>query len=153
MNQYNLIELAMVLLFGLLGGMLFYGRRGFLPAQEARQRGVFLAGGILCVVVGLLRVYMPLSLYIYGVQTASLGGGSWICCYGPLWPSLLVALLSVALLVFAMVLCRWTEALLAQAGSRKAYRIYQLMWWLCVAGFGVLFSVETCPILREMFPG
>ena len=31
MNQYNLIELAMVLLFGLLGGMLFYGRRGFLP--------------------------------------------------------------------------------------------------------------------------
>ena len=51
MDQYNLFELGIILLFGLAGGLLISGRRGLLPDREARARGVFLAGGLLCAAV------------------------------------------------------------------------------------------------------
>lgn len=151
MERHKLFELAMLLLFGFAGGLLFYGRRGFLPDREARKRGVFLAGGILCVVVCLLRVYQPVSLHTVEVRTSSPGIETWTYHYGPLWPRLVVLLLPLAVLILAAALLRWKERLLARSAAGK--RMYQVMWRLCAGGFVVLYAFETYPILREMFPG
>ena len=141
MDQYNLFELGIILLFGLAGGLLIYGRRGLLPDREARARGVFLAGGLLCGLVCWLRVDSPYSFRTYNAD-------DFVCHYGFLGPKIAIVLLPPVVLLLAAVLLCWKTRRLAQTESRN--EIYHGMRLLCAAVCVELFIVETYPLLREL---
>lgn len=149
MDRYTLFNLGFILLFGFAGGLLFYGRRGLLPGRDAGKRGVFLAGGVLCLIAAFLRADSP-GAFRPCEPEPLVSPAAFVYIHYSFWPRLIMILFPLAVLALAAGLLYWRGQLLAQAGNTRLHRLYHVMWWLCVGGCAVLFLWETDLLLREL---
>lgn len=148
MDQYDLISIALILLFGFAGGTLFRGWKASPPGEETRKYTGLFAGAILCWAVGLYRIYG--LIYSLRLKHSETFFGYHLRL--PYWVQPALVLLPVVVLLLAAGLLLWRGKALLQGNGSKEGKRYVLTGALCVAGSVLLLAVETVSTMLFLFP-